>query len=309
MPNPALPATNAAFDALAAGNGAASMTVIRDGRVVLARASGTTIDGAAAGTDSPMVVASVSKLLTATLIARLDEAGLVDVDTPVPWASMGLTPHPGWSDVTPRELLDHTSGMPVVRREWFVPSGDCATFLPTLLVDPPHSHRGEWTYSNGNYCALGLLVEAVTDLPLDQAAQAILLDPIGASGVHLTTGGQFPTDVAYTLGVGRLARLGGAGSFIASTDDIAAVLASITPADRGVMTWPGVFADQYGWGHTGTIDGAVSCAWVMESDRTVVVATVAGNRPATGGAVCDRVVVAVATDLGTPAGKPDRLPR
>ena len=75
------------------------------------------------------------------------------------------------------------------------------------------------------------------------------------------------------------------------------------------MTWPGVFVDQYGWGHTGTVDGAVSCAWVMESDRTVVVATVAGNRPATGGAVCDRVVVAVATDLGTPAGKPDRLPR
>ena len=283
------------------------MTVIRDGRVVLARASGTTIDGAAAGTDSPMVVASVSKLLTATLIARLHENGLIDVDAPVPWASIGLVPHPGWNDVTPRELLDHTSGLPVVRREWFVPSGDCASFLPTVLVDPPRSHRGEWTYSNGNYCALGLLIEAVTGLPLDRAAQSILLDPIGASGVHLTTGGQFPTDVGYALGVERLARLGGAGAFIASTDDIAAVLVSITPADRDVMTFPGVFIDQYGWGHTGTIDAAVSCAWVM--DRTVVVATVAGNRPATGGAVCDRVVVAVAEDLGTSAGKPDRLPR
>ncbi len=254
-----------------------------------------------------MVVASVSKLLTATLIARLHETGLVDVNAPVPWASMGLLPHPGWNDVTPRELLDHTSGMPVLRSQWFVPSGDCAGFLPTLLVDPPRSHRGKWTYSNGNYCALGLLVEAVTGLPLDQAAQSILLDPIGASGVHLTTGGHLPTDVGYALGLGRLARLGGAGGFIASTDDIATVLASITPADRGVMTWPGVFVDQYGWGHTGTVDGALSCAWVM--DRTVVVATVAGNRPGTGGAVCDRVVVAVAEDLGTPAGKPDRLPR
>ena len=281
--------------------------MIRDGRVVLDRASGTTLDGAVANSDSPMVVASVSKLLTATLIARLHQTGLIDVDAPVPWAIMGLVAHPGWNDVTPRELLDHTSGMPVVRSEWFVPSGDCAGFLPTLLVEPPRSHRGKWTYSNGNYCALGLLVEAMTDLPLDQAAQAILLDPIGASGVQLTTDGQRFTDVGYALGVERLARLGGAGTFIASTDDIAAVLDSITPADRDVMTWPGVFVDQYGWGHTGTVDGAVSCAWVM--DRTVVVTTVAGNRPATGGAVCDRVVVAVATDFGNSAGKPDRLPR
>ncbi len=95
--------------------------------------------------------------------------------------------------------------MPVLRSEWFVPSGDCAGFLPTLLVDPPRSHRAEWTYSNGNYCALGLLVKAVTGLPLDQAAQSILLDPIGVSGVHLTTGGHLPTDVGYAPGLGRLA--------------------------------------------------------------------------------------------------------
>jgi CubicO group peptidase (beta-lactamase class C family) len=285
------------------------MTVRRDGRVVLARASGTTLDGAPAVPDSPMIVASVSKLLTATLIARLDQAGLVDVDAPVPWGALGLAPHPAWADVTPRELLNHTSGMPVVRRQWFVPEGDCASFLPTLLVEPPQAHRGKWTYSNGNYCALGLLVSAVTGLPLDRAAQSTLLDPLAASGVHLTTDGQFPSDVGYALGVERLARLGGAGTFIVSTDDTAAVLDSITPADRDVMTWPGVFIDQYGWGHTGSVDGAVSCAWVMESDRTVVVATVAGSRPSTGGAVCDRVVVALATDLGIPAGEPDRLPR
>ena len=149
----------------------------------------------------------------------------------------------------------------------------------------------------------------MTGLPLDRAAQSILLDPIGASGVHLTTGGQFPTDVGYALGVERLARLGGAGTFIASTDDIAAVLDSITPADRDVMTWPGVFIDQYGWGHTGTIDGAVSCAWVM--DRTAP--SWSRPSPATGrppGAPSATVSSSPSpTDLGIPAGKPDRLPR
>jgi CubicO group peptidase (beta-lactamase class C family) len=255
-----------------------------------------------------MVVASVSKLLTAALVARLHTVGLLDVDLPTPWGLAGLAPHPGWADVTPRELLNHTSGMPVVRSQWFVPDGDCRSFLPSVLSAPPAGHRGRWTYSNGNYCALGLVAEALTSMPLDRAAQALLFDPIGASGVSLTTDGQAGDEIAYALGVERLARLGGAGSFLVSTDDVAAMLDSIGPTDRAVMTWPGLLADQYGWGHTGTVDGAKACAWVLEGGRTVVTVTVAGGTPSTGGGVCDRIVPALAADLGFGAGVPDRSP-
>jgi hypothetical protein len=67
--------------------------------------------------------------------------------------------------------------------------------------------------------------------------------------------------------------------------------------------------DQYGWGHTGTLDGAKGCAWVVDAGRTVVVALVAGQRPSTGGGVCDRLVPALVADLGLPAlGEPVRLP-
>jgi CubicO group peptidase (beta-lactamase class C family) len=295
-------------DLLALVNPSVSVTVRRDGEVVLARATGTTIDGAPATSDSPMVVASVGKLLTATLLARVDEEGRVDLDAPMPWSLIGLSPHPAWTTVTPRELLNHTSGMPVVRRQWFERSGDCRSFLPTILGTPPAEHRGRWTYSNGNYCALGLLAEAVTGLPLDAAAELVLLDPAGATGVHLTTGGQRPGDVAYPLGVDRLGRLGGAGSYLVSTDDVAAVLDGVTDVDRGALVWPGVMVDQYGWGHTGSVDGATSCAWVLEGGRTVMVVTVSGTRPATGGALCDGVVPALATDLGIGAGEPERSP-
>ncbi len=257
-----------------------------------------------------MVVASVSKLLTALLIARLDEAGYIDIDAPTPWEATGITPDPAWNEVTPRELLAHTSGMPVVRRQWFERADDCRSFLPSVVGAPPQAHRGRWTYSNGNYCALGLVVEGLTGVPLDVAAQTILLEPLGASGVHLTAGGQLPTDIGYALGVDRLDRLGGAGSFIVSTDDLAAVIGATTALDRQVLTWPGVFVDQYGWGHTGSVDGAVSCVWTMELGRTVVAATVAGTRPNTGGAVCDLLLPAVAADLGIAAsGPPDRSPR
>ncbi len=284
------------------------MTVVRDGRTVLQRAWGVTIDGAPATSDSPMVVASVGKLLTALMIARLDEAGAVDIDAPMPWNDIGVATHPGWANVTPRELLAHTSGMPVARRAWFDGGIDCAGFLPSQVDRPPSATRGEWTYSNGNYCALGLLVEHATGLPLDGAAQALLFEPVGSTGVHLTTDGQLPTDVGYALGVERLSRLGGAGAFLVSTDDVAAVLAAVTTSDLAVLVWPGVMVDQYGWGHTGSVDGALACAWVLEGGRTVVAATVSGRSPSTGGDVCDLVVPAVAADLGMGQGTPDRSP-
>jgi len=284
------------------------MTVVRDGRSVLDRASGSTIDGAPATSDSPMVVASVSKLVTGLMIARLDEAGWIDVDAPIPWNEITAVTHPGWADVTPRELLLHTSGMAVARSEWFRGGTDCAGFLPTLLDRPPSNTRGRWTYSNGNYCALGLLVEQATGLTLGAAAQALLFDPLGLSGVHLTTDGHLPSDVEYRKGVARLSRLGGAGTFIVSTADVAAMLASATAADLEVMTWPGLIVDQYGWGHTGTVDGALACAWVLEGGRTVVSATLSGRSPSTGGGVCDHVVPAVADDLGIGQGVPDRSP-
>lgn len=281
---------------------------MRDGVVVLQRASGSTIDGAAATSDSPMVVASVSKLVTALAIARLDQADRLQVDDPMPWADMGIAVHPAWNDVTIRELLQHTSGMPVVRTLWFDGGVDCAGFLPGLLNQPPTGTRGRWTYSNGNYCALGLLAEHVAGSPLDQAVLGALSGSLDDDALHLSTSGQQPGDVAYSLGVERLSRLGGAGTFIISTDDIASMLSTVTPTDLTMLSWPGVITDQYGWGHTGSVDGAVACAWTLEGGRTVVAATVAGRSPGTGGDVCDLVVPAVAGDLAIGQGLPERSP-
>lgn len=304
--------TEAVFDSLARANAAVTMSVWRDGLPLLQRAAGSVIDGTPATSDSPMVVASVSKLVTAALIGRLDAAGLIEIDAPVPWDRLGISPDPAWTGVTVRELLDHTSGMPVVRPSWFGGTDVCASFLPTLLSGPPQNHRGRWTYSNGNYCALGLLIEATTELTLDTAAQRILFDPLMADGIHLTTDGQWPTDIAYAEGVDRLSRLGGAGTFIVSTDDLAAMVAAAGIAEREAWQWPGVMIDQYGWGHTGTVDGAKSCLWVLEGGRTVVAATVAGNSPGTGGGICDTMVPAVfhdlSGDLSFDLGRPQRTP-
>ncbi len=301
-------AVDAAAASLAEGNLAVSVSVLRDGRPVYGHATGTQNSGEALTTDTPMVLASVSKLVTALTVARLIEAGEMALPDAVPWTEMGLAHDPAWDGVVVGELLTHTSGMPVARRSWFDDPGSCAIPLQEALATPPTPARGAWVYSNGNYCALGLMIEARTGATFADAARELVFDPLGITGPHLTTVGAGPSDGPYAPGIARLERLGAAGTWMASSDDIAAMLAGVTPADQPVLSWPGVIVDQYGWGHTGTVDGAKACAWVMEAGRTVVVAIVAGNRPSTGGKVCDRIVPAVAADLGIWADKPVRSP-
>lgn len=307
--DPGFPALSGAFHALVGGNAAVSVTVWRDHTPVFAMSSGTTLDGQPTNPDSPMVLASVSKLITSLTVARLAEASAIVVDNPVPWDQMGIAHDPAWNDVTVRELLGHTSGMPKAQNSWLNDPGSCAIPLAAAMSRPPTSSRGTWLYSNGNYCALGLLVEAVTGIDRGLAAQRFVFDPIGVTGPHLSTAGDQPTDAPYAKGTARLERLGGAGTWLASANDLAAMLDSVTTDDDATMAYPATMADQYGWGHTGTVDGAKACAWVMDQGRTVVIGIVSGNRPSTGGGVCDVLIPAVASDLGIWADKPQRLPR
>ncbi len=299
---------DAAFDTLLGGNLAVAVTVVRDGLPVYRHAVGATLGGGQVTTATPMVLASVSKLITAETVAKLVEAHRLELDTAVPWSAMGIAHDPAWDTVTVRELLTHTSGMPIARESWLNDPGSCAIPLQAALASPPRGWRGTWVYSNGNYCALGLLVEHVTGLARDAAARQLVLDPLHLTDAHLTTDGPVAGDGPYAQGIRRLERLGGAGTWMASTDTVAMMVAQMTPEDHDTLVYPGIFTDQYGWGHTGTVDGAKACAWQLEGGRTTIVAIVAGNRPDSGGGLCDVVVPALAGDLGLGAAKPVRLP-
>ena len=88
-------------------------------------------------------------------------------------------------------------------------------------------------------------------------------------GPHLTTDGLSPpTRPVLQLDVRRLDRLGGAGTWMASTDDIAAHARRRHRRTTGSRSRTRASCvDQYGWGHTGTVDGAKACAWVLEDGR------------------------------------------
>ena len=271
--------TVAAFG-LITDNAAVSVSVHRPGTAPWGLAAGWRNDGEPTTTDTPFVVASVSKLVTALSIARLVERGDVAVTDRVPWDEMGIAHDPAWDDVTVRELLDHTSGMPINRKSWLDDPGPCSVPLAEAMALPPEATRGEWTYSNGNYCALGLLVEHLTAESLDAAAYELVFDPADIAGPYLSTDGTHRDAAPYVKGLARLERLGGAGTWLMSTDDLVTMLDHVTTDDLQVLRSPGIVEDQYGWGHTGTLDGAKACAWVLH-DGTTVAAVVSGPRPAT----------------------------
>src|ERR1700722_1857177 len=89
----------------------AVVAVIREGRVVYVRAFGLRDRerGLAVGVNTPFEIGSITKQFTAAAILQLREAGKIDIDATV---STYLPDALHAAEVTVRQLLSHTSGLP-----------------------------------------------------------------------------------------------------------------------------------------------------------------------------------------------------
>ncbi|WP_300541104.1 serine hydrolase domain-containing protein [Maricaulis sp.] len=94
------------------GMPALSVAVAVDGEIAWSGALGyADVDaGRAAGPQTLFRIGSTSKAVTATLFARMVDAGLVDPDAPVS-AYLDDLPNPDWADITLRQLASHTAGI------------------------------------------------------------------------------------------------------------------------------------------------------------------------------------------------------
>src|SRR5690606_7045648 len=92
---------------------AVSGAVAIDGKIVWAGAVGwANLENQIPATaDTQFRIGSTSKAVTATLLAKLVQAGKIDLDTPIAAYSPNL-PNPAWGKITPRQLASHTSGLP-----------------------------------------------------------------------------------------------------------------------------------------------------------------------------------------------------
>jgi CubicO group peptidase (beta-lactamase class C family) len=162
-----------------------SYAIVRDGEVVhLAAFGAADSSGRPMTVDTPIVIGSVGKTLTALAIRQLIEAGKVDENAPVqrylPWFT--LATHETAAKITIQSLIDQTSGFTRAdgqRPDTYTPGltpEEVIRGLGSVAVTRP---VGTFEYSNLNYITLGVVVEAVSGQPYAEYLQDHVFGPLG----------------------------------------------------------------------------------------------------------------------------------
>lgn len=131
-------------------------------------------------------IGSTSKIVTAAAVLQIAEEGLIDLDAPltqyIPEFSMA---DPRYQDITPRMLLNHTSGLPGSTLTNSMLLGDPDTDNHDHLLERLRSQRlkadpGAFgTYCNDGFTLAEILVERVTGLTFSQYLQTKFAEPLG----------------------------------------------------------------------------------------------------------------------------------
>lgn len=136
---------------------------------------------------------SDTKAMTATMIARLSERGVLGFDETMAQVFPGIVSRmdPAFRDVTVKQLLSHTSGLaplakdsemavfvPVVARDKGVRAQRAAVVV-YYLTKPPASKVGEFKYSNLGYTIAGAAAEARTGYSWEELIESEVWKPLG----------------------------------------------------------------------------------------------------------------------------------
>ena len=128
-------------------------------------------------------LASLTKLFTAALVYRVADAGVIDLDAPLP-ALRSLPDFPYDAGITVAQLLDHTSGLVnYLDTDLYALEPDRVdgpvTAVMAAVAHPLAADPGaQYLYSSTNFLLLGLLLEDVTGRSFDDLLQDDLFGPL-----------------------------------------------------------------------------------------------------------------------------------
>ena len=215
-----------AFDAAmaafmkAGGAPGGALAVVKDGRLVLARAYGR----ADADRETPVEptslfrIASLSKPITAVAILALAQKGRVDLDAKA-FALLGLAPSEKGDSrlrlITVRQLLHHTGGwdrdqsgdpmfqsVQIARSQGSAPPADPGAILRWMLGRPLDFDPGtRHAYSNFGYLVLGRILEKISGESYETQVRRTVLEPMGITRMRLgrsLLADRAPDEVRYT---------------------------------------------------------------------------------------------------------------
>jgi CubicO group peptidase (beta-lactamase class C family) len=181
-----LPDIQARLDALARQHHVpgAALTVSQGGQSLdFATGVANARTGVRATTDTVFQIGSNTKLMTATLIMQLVDAGQVELDAPVVryLPSFALAEPGAAAQITLRHLLTHTSGIEGDYFEGFGRGDDAIGRYVDSLKGIGLIHRpGQmWSYCNSGFVLAGHIAEQVTGLPYHQLLSERVCGPLG----------------------------------------------------------------------------------------------------------------------------------
>lgn len=142
-------------------------------------------------------VGSITKTMIATIALQLvGEGSIALTDSVARWLP-GVVPNA--NRITVRMLLNNTSGVPdyiqdpAFQAALIANPGRTVTTAETLAAANRMTRKfepgaaGRWEYSNTNFILLGLVIEVVTGMPIEQALQRRIFDRLGLSNTFFAT--------------------------------------------------------------------------------------------------------------------------
>ncbi|MFV8363543.1 serine hydrolase domain-containing protein [Flavobacterium sp. ZT3P35] len=141
---------------------------------------------------TPLHIASVSKVITATAILKLVNAKRIELDQKVN-TILKEFPYP---DVTIRTLLNHRSGMrnyayftdrdkTVWDRHNILTNQDILSIMATKNIGLEFKTDTRFSYCNTNYAMLALIIEKITKLSYKDAMHQIIFQPLGMKNTYV----------------------------------------------------------------------------------------------------------------------------
>ncbi|MFZ0596056.1 MAG: serine hydrolase domain-containing protein [Flavobacterium sp.] len=171
-----------------------SFLVAKNGQIIFERYNGfaNKNEGTKITAETPVQIASVSKVLTATAVLKLVNAGKIDLDQKV---NTILKTFP-YEDCTIRMLLSHRSGMrnyayftdhdkAVWDRHNQLTNKDILEILATKDVGLEAKTGTRFSYCNTNYAMLALIIEKITGLKYKEAMSEMIFKPLGMTHTYV----------------------------------------------------------------------------------------------------------------------------
>ncbi|WP_020400506.1 serine hydrolase domain-containing protein [Kordiimonas gwangyangensis] len=199
-------------------------------------------------TDTPFIIASMSKSFTAALVLKLVDEGKLSLDDTL----SSLLPDfdaPYAAKVTLRQMLQNRSGIPhyIDIPGWFdndiKRTFTAESFMDTLkTLELKFEPGSDYLYSNVNYYLLARIIDRYAGMPYEDYLKTEILEPFGMRS----------TGQIYEAGTGTLAP-----NYLRGDDGSFEEIPVTNPAlFRGTASMYSTAADLNAWGHA-VLDGKV----------------------------------------------------